>query len=260
MLLEQSPIKDLPAWYSLDTTENRFLLSVHKQGIIGSAEYYQLLINFLYSHINTQCPFIPPSADHEWGFGPIISEYQHPSLSDWLIYECSLPTPQGGEEYRVASTLSMIFRQLSEIKHPTNSNFPQMLEVHIDVDSSGRQHSIFVKIRPALSRWLDFNAGKGRELDIIKVMREVYILMRGSVEYIRKSNLNATIRSCEIKLVCPGNGCWLAPAATPYGQRVGEAYEMTPHNIDDIVQLLTLTVGVAKVDKLALEDYLNSHL
>jgi len=260
MSLERRSNQDLPAWYTLEIQDKQFRLSLHKQAIVARSDYFRRLTR-LYDDMHFAHPFILPSADREWGFGPVIAESQHPELSDWLIYQCNLPAYLKNKEidwnsiFEVAAPLSMIFRQLSTLQLATDSGFPQMTEIRLD-SSRSNENPIFVDVRPALSKWIHNNIGRGQEPVIAKVMQNTYVYMHGS-QYVHDYNFNVWFRQPHrIDLQCPGNACSLNPSATYYSDRIGEAFELTPHNVDDPIQQLTLLSGLAKIDKLAHEGFL----
>jgi len=257
MSIERRSSQDIPAWYNLETNGDQFCVSVHKEAISGSDDYYQRVLR-LFADLNLPDTFTPPTADKEWGFGQIIQEYQHPELADWLVYKCKIPSLEKKDSLwpiilETTATLALIFRQLSRIKTPTDSKFPQLMEVNLEVNLNG-EHPISAEVRPAFLKWVNFHIGRGSETEVAQVMLENYKRMCGSKDVFDYHFQVQMKHPYDIYLQCPGNACGLFPAGRYRSDKL-EAYEMTSHNVDTPFQQITLLVGIAKFNQLAMDDY-----
>lgn len=265
-MLERYSPKDVPAWYKLDAQEARITMSVHKQALSDINDRFSEVARGYQEAFKLPHAFVPPSSDREWGFGPVISEREDIVGSDWLIYECDLPSfTQNGETdwdsiYETAATLQVLLRNLKSFDNALPASTPQMIEVSLRLGERGQQYGgmLGTTVRPALVAWLNQNIEKDREPVIAQAMKEAYFKMRlveGDGRDYLEGNFRVLIRDPKwINLDCPGDSCGLDPENYD-NTDIAYGYKLRPHNTDTPLQQLTLLSGLAKLDKLAHDDY-----
>lgn len=265
-MLERYPSKDVPAWYKLNSQEAKITMSVHKQALSDINERFPEVARGYQEALKLPHAFVPPSSDREWGFGSVISEREDKVDSDWLIYECDLPSfTQNGETdwdsiYETAATLQVLLRNLKSFDNTLPASTPQMIEVSLRLGGRGQTYGGYLgaRVKPALAAWLNQNIEKDREPVIAQAMMESYFRMCHTIgerrEYLER-NFRVLIRDPKwINLDCPGDSCGLDPKDY-YNKDIAYGYELRPHNTDTPLQQLTLLSGLAKLDKLAHDTY-----
>lgn len=259
------PNVDQPAWYKLDSDKGTVTIDAHKKAVPTSSSLDLERISRLQKLLELPEPFLHPSSDREWGFGPVLAQLENQN-SDWITYKCLLPHPKANGEidwdrlYSTAATLQLLFRHLKQTRPETNSAIPQMLVIDLFLRERGVLYgsSLEVNIEPALCGWINQNAGNDKTEQIIsRSMRESFKRMLGKLEEFDHWYFSASLRDPKwIHLSCPGNACGLDPSDSYYHDHsLDQGYELLPHNTDNPWQQLTLLSGLSKIDKLASKNY-----
>ena len=128
-------------------------------------------------------------------------------------------------------------------------NLPLQL-MHATTWAGIDRQSIGAKVNPVLEQWLASIEGSVLE-PIRSAMQSCYeTLLPSSTEPQANHSFQVSHMRGLIHLTCPGNACGLDPSSM--GHVVGSGYELSPHNVDTGVQVLTLLAGLATISDIAL--------
>lgn len=190
-------------------------------------------------------PFVAPDGHSEWGFARRVRTNSKGSEVELI---CDLPRPDeaSGHDYHqyfaVSANLKLIFACLSFSKADTESSQKQLFHVDMDTQYGLNGASIHATFGKDLMPWLSSRPDNFYDYEIEEVMQRVYGYMTG-----RQTNaayFRAWFRRPKlVSFNCPGNACNLNPDSHT-DDRLNIGYRLSPHNVDNVDQQLTLLSGV----------------
>lgn len=195
--------------------------------------------------------FVVPNGHSEWGFARRIRTNSKGGEVELI---CNLPRPDEVnshdyyQHFAVSANLKLIFACLSFSQADSESSQKQLFHVNMDTQYGLNGASIHAAVGKDLVPWLSSRPDNFYDHEIEEVMQRVYEHMTG-----RKTEA-AYFQSWfrQPKLVnfkCPGNACGLNPNSST-DERLNVGYWLSPNNVDNVDQQLTLLSGViAMVNK-----------
>jgi len=254
-----------PARYHITPTETGIAVAVNKQTIpnfkIASAGRMDEIARYLKIP-----PFIKPSSDHEWGFGPVFKETQSPN-PDFVLYSCDFPHVFDKKQYNadgisaVLQSLSSLFTFIGFSDGISNSPVEQQMDIDLDLDRSATLYvaPISAEIYSTLVKWMRNNLNDSVASQIKESMKIGYLNMWNDKVYTpHVSEFRLFWNNPKwLILAVPGDAADLGPNMHQiYDESENETgYRMTPHNVDSPHQQLTLLTGLAKLDEIATDGY-----
>lgn len=275
-----------PAIYelSVETNNQSLIVSIQQEAY---SEVQKLLQGvglrpwFLSEDLNLPQFLRPSKSWLWWGFGPVVS-HMSDQRDNFSLFELALPKvvkyPPGYElaktldlpnvpweegydytlwqpdfdwnfAHAVSATLTLLFKSLSTIEIPMDSEKPQLVEVDMSTNINNNPISVTLgrSILPYLNR--RFNNSHSQKAE--NVMREAYQYMMGKDEF-SMNRFEVLFRENRwVNLIVPGDACGLNPDG--YYNTDQEGYTIYPHNVDSVVQQLTLLMGIAAIHQEARE-------
>lgn len=166
-------------------------------------------------------------------------------------YDCTLWQPDFDWNFAhaVSATLTLLFKSLSTVEIPMDSEKPQLVEVDMSTNLNNNPISVTLgrSILPYLNR--QFNNSHSQKAE--NVIREAYQYMMGKDEF-SMNRFRVLYREHRwVNLIVPGDACGLNPDG--YYNTDKEGYTIYPHNVDSVAQQLTLLMGIAAIHQEARE-------
>ncbi len=251
---------DQPAWYHLDAGKGIIDVNVHKSAVSSFSQIDPSDAEWYKAYHKLREPFIPYSADREWGFGPRIQTDENAD-PNWVTLKCPLPISAGGAldhegQYLTSATLQLLFSRLNKFQGEVSSETLQMLLVQLSpCQRMPARSGIYADVKPVLSIWLSENMNGKTEGAISSTMLESYKRMFGDRDYVTGNDFLPNMSPPNlISFEYPSSGCALEPSLRDsYSETVDfkMGYMLIPHNVDYPWQQLTLLSGAAKLSYLA---------
>ncbi|MBI3984758.1 MAG: hypothetical protein HY344_02335 [Candidatus Levybacteria bacterium] len=247
-----------PARYHLATTESGLDIAVHKKALPKPSDIDTRQASRLARYLKLPGDLVLPSADHEWGFGPVLRQIESPH-PDWVLYSCDLPQGQqrniGKTGVAQSTTLSLLFELLEREGKETDSVVQQHQTVNVMVNGIGvpEGFGLIAHLNPPLLSWLGENMSDPVSEVITDAMIKSFHKMYGSKPSIYDA------REFYVDWQESGLLFTSVPRAffnTARGTVIpGMGYDMTTNNSDFPHQQLSLLVGLAKIEELATGEY-----
>ncbi len=251
--------EDLPAWYELgwDAAACALVLHVHEDFVkekiqeIGDLKKAPIVEDLMSRFAFSGCNF-----DWETGFGFNNASIRREDVNGFRTFSFALPVIKASN--RVASIPSllpaeaisaslMVFSLLSRYYESRTSASRSQLLVFQSIASTQTcyGHAMDGEYSRKLVAWIRNLPDESLE-DITGVMRQAYDRMLPVYKKIFQWEYRVFHDdSGRLILDCPGNACGIGPDEMSYEDHEEEGYGWNCHNLDTVIQQLTLLAGLA---------------
>ncbi|QQG43740.1 MAG: hypothetical protein HYW45_01825 [Candidatus Daviesbacteria bacterium] len=202
--------------------------------------------------------FMRPSSEWPWwGFGPVLGSLP-PQREEYSMLECPLPVvkknaddlneePNWQPAFATSATLNVLFTLLALdcVEIPDNKYY-QLAHVNLFTKKGMHGGSLSVILAKSLMPWLSDQPDESDNKDIEIVMKSTHEHMFGYSDIFSPRDFRVWFRQPKwVNLSVPGDACGLDPS--DYHDQPGKGYNLSPHNVDNPVQQLTLLMGIAAI-------------
>lgn len=199
--------------------------------------------------------FIRPIEGECWGFGPIIGSL--PTMrDDHALLRCPLPVVSKAGDFKKANweaayatsaTLNVLFTLLSlDEVEISDQEFHQLISVNLLTRKGTHGGSLSVTLAKALLPWIKSQPIDINHRNIARVMKAAHEQLIGLQPLFDLRDFAVVTReSNQVHLSVPGDACGLDPTDFLFEEDKG--YRLSPHNVDNPVQQLTLLMGIAAI-------------
>jgi hypothetical protein len=237
--------EDIPAWYEIgwNGKKGSLTIGIHELFIDQMRETLSRTNAPIIVEMSerTKVPYLPPT-ENQWGFGQVLQLSQS-AKTPFMTWEIPL---QPGNLLNISASLAVLFLYLRYPREEISwqSLSPQLVLCNLVLIEESAPLS--VEFSKAVACWLKKFPPEAKLPTVSRAMQEAHSKMRATDrDDFAAMSINARIgmtKGC-IHFNCPGDACGLDPDFLSEPSERG--YELQPHNVDNVVQQLTLLVGVA---------------
>ncbi len=264
---------DQPAYFEVGVLEEGkgLILSAHRKFAESlkpvTADPHRPLFTGFEQNLQVRPMVSYVSEQRGWGFGEVFTPLSEEN--DWVKWQCLFP--EGRElfstdsDWRARNELAASFRILTlmastfQEKSDSNRNQLVQLDMTVTTDEYFNKAPISATLTPAFVRWLATQRPRISAPEVEKPMRTAYDRMSGWPTD-ESARFQCTYRAPHfVNLIIPGQDAGLDPK--DYGANVDrngavlhEGYTLLDHNVDTIVQQMSLLTGIAAMHDLARRD------
>lgn len=267
-------IEGSPARYHLATIPGVIQIAVNKSVMLTPTAFSRELTSAIQEELKLPEPFNPPSADKEWGFGPIIQQNEQPG-SEWVIFNAGLPDVDIDQTraFAVAATLGLVLSVLNQSDIESLAQSPQYSKVELSNSRGGfNSNPMYVGLFEPFVSWIKDKTEEEMTPPVLESMRSALAKLRPqSASFLQDRIRLRKSHTGLVNFYAPGDATALGSFERPEYESTGSTegpisagfkrtlkHGLSPKNLDHVYSQLVLLAGVAKLEELATGGYFKS--